>query len=44
MLTKQASAWAEGDGATLTAALGAAACVVAELDVGGCGTDVQFVR
>jgi hypothetical protein len=30
-------AWAEGDGATLAAALGAASCVVAELDVGGSG-------
>ncbi|KOO34131.1 hypothetical protein Ctob_016293 [Chrysochromulina tobinii] len=28
-------AWAEGDGATLAAALGAASCVVAELDVSG---------
>eukprot|EP00900_Chrysochromulina_parva_P023848 jgi/Chrpa1/6097/Chrysochromulina_OHIO_Genome00015224-RA len=27
--------WAEGDGATLAAALGAASCVVAELDVSG---------
>ena len=30
-------AWAEGDGATLAAALGAASCVVAELDVSGSG-------
>jgi len=30
-------AWAEGDGATLLAALGAASCVVAELDVSGSG-------
>jgi hypothetical protein len=30
-------AWAEGDGATLAAALGAASCLVAELDVGGSG-------
>ena len=29
-------AWAEGDGATLLAALGAASCVVAELDVSAC--------
>ena len=30
-------AWAAGDGATLAAALGAASCVVAELDVSGSG-------
>jgi hypothetical protein len=30
-------AWAEGDGSTLAAALGAASCVVAELDVSGSG-------
>ena len=28
-------AWAKGDGATLTAALGAASCVLEELDVSG---------